>query len=145
MRRITLHKSGLALKIWYPVKLKKKSSPAYLALEFFGFKKYGGFNNAKKEAIKRRNWYEKKYNLKTDLWGAITGVSHRVRYLDDRNRPLCVWRASWRETVNGERVNRGKEFCYVYGDKTSRAQARAKAVRLREEMEKKHYPCSGTK
>ncbi len=139
MRRIILHPNGLSVKICYPVKLKKKSSPKYLLLKFFGFTRYGGFKGALKEARKVRDWYEKKYDLKTDLWNPIPGVSVMYRYREDMVRLDCYWRASWRETINGKRVNRSKNYHFAKEDKLGESQAHCKAVKFREKMFKKHH------
>lgn len=140
LRRITRHKAGWRLKITYPTYLREPNSPEYLCDLWFGFQHYNNsVSDALMAAIDARNRLEAEYDLRPVCWMDVTGLTHRVRFMDDRQRPWAAYRVSWRETIKGERKSRSKDFNYNIHDLTDQKQAHQRALKFNTEIRKKHY------
>lgn len=135
LRRIVQNKAGWRLKITYPIHLRTKDSPENLCDYWFGVREYGSMAKALFAAITTRDQLEVEYNLSPVNWMKVTGLTHRVRFMDDRQRPLAVYRVSWRDSGK----NRSKDFAYNINDATDKVRAYKQALKFNTEIRKKHY------
>jgi len=135
LRRIIQNKAGWRLKITYPVHLRTQGSPEYLCNFWFGAREYGSMTKALFAAITTRDQLEVEYDLSPVNWMTVTGLTHRVRFMDDRQRPLAAYRVSWRD--NGKSYS--KDFAYNINDATDKARAYKLALKFNTETRKKHY------
>ena len=131
MRRISKDGSGYKVRISFGKKC--------LISEWFGKAEYGSMPKALKAAKAHRDQLEKEYDLKTDLWNPVTGVSRVIRYMDDRIDPACSYRSSWREGAEDARKSKSRQFHFKYGDRDGEMKAKQLAINHRKEMERLHY------
>lgn len=135
LRRIVQAKAGWRLKITYPVHLRTTDSPKYLCDFWFGVREYGSMAKALLAAITTRDQLEVEYGLSPVQWMKVTGLTHRVRFMEDRQRPLAAYRVSWRESGK----SRSKDFNYDITDSSDRVRAYKQALKFNTEIRKKHY------
>lgn len=138
VRRITKTKHGYRVRFIYPAwvaELLKKNTYS-LSFNFQDFKNERQCFDA---AVQHRNMMEVTFNLIVSEWDADAGISRVERWMNDRNRPLCGWKASWREGEPGQRKNKSKTFTFVYGEQDSEAQAKKKAQEHRLKMILLHH------
>lgn len=138
-RRIIQFKAGWRLKITYPVHMRDRNSPEYLCDFWFGAREYGSMSKALSAAVTARDQLEAEYDLRPVNWMKITGLTHRVRFMEDRQRPWAAYRVSWRETINNERKNRSKDFNYNINSQSDKKRAFQQALKFNKEIRKEHY------
>jgi hypothetical protein len=102
---------------------------------WFGTRHYDN-NKAKAlmAAIATREQLENKYNLSPVYWSPITGLTHRVRYMEDRQRPWAGYIVSWPEKVNGLTKYRSKSFNYNINEPHTKELAYNRALKFHKEV-----------
>lgn len=100
---------------------------------------YASLRAALLAAEVHRDEMERALGLLVRDWEDNAGINRVQRDMPDRNRPLCGWRATWREGPATKRVTREKFFGFLYGDPVSEARAKKQAKRYRAQMILKHH------
>ncbi len=139
MRRIAKIKNGYRVRFSLPKEVARIYDKTTYSKSFTK-PSYSTLSDCKRAAVSHRNALEKNWVLIVSDWETNGGISRVERlHLPDRNRPLCGWRATWREGPQHNRVNREKFFGFIYGDASSEAKAKRKAQAHRQRMIIEHH------